>query len=77
VAGPHAPGGGALPGCTAVVDVDGAKTTVPIGADGRGAFLLKRARIRHNAGSDIYRFTVAFRWPGGGPVTRAVLIRSV
>lgn len=72
-----APDGGALAGCTAVVDVDGRKTAVPINADGRGAFVLSRQGIRHNVGSDIYRFTVTFRWPGGGPVTRAVLIRSV
>ncbi|HEY8133204.1 MAG TPA: hypothetical protein VII12_15085 [Thermoanaerobaculia bacterium] len=71
------PTGGALPGCSVSVDVDGKKTPVPVNAEGRGAFILKRWGIHHNVGNDIYRFTVTFRWSGGGPVTRAVLIRSV
>jgi hypothetical protein len=45
--------------------------------EGRGAFILKRAGIHHNVGNDIYRFTVTFRWAGGGPEKRAVLIKSV
>jgi pimeloyl-ACP methyl ester carboxylesterase len=69
-----APGGGALPGCKVRVDVDG--TDVPINPEGRGAFILKRAGIHHNVGNDIYRFTVTFRWSGGGRVSRAVLIKS-
>jgi hypothetical protein len=68
------PAGGALPNCTATVSVDGSK--VPINAEGRGAFILKRAGIHHNVGNDIYRFTVTFQWNGGGPVTRAVSIKS-
>jgi pimeloyl-ACP methyl ester carboxylesterase len=71
------PAGGVLPGCSVAVDVSGKKTPVPINAEGRGAFILKRAGIQHNVGNDIYRFTVTFQWNGGGPVTRAVLIKSV
>ncbi len=71
------PTGGPLPGCSVMVDIDGRKTSVPINVDGRGAFILKRAGIQHNVGNDIYRFTVTFRWTGGGPVARAVLIKSV
>jgi len=71
------PAGGALPGCAVAVDVSGNKTSVPINPEGRGAFILKRVGIQHNVGNDIYRFTVTFRWSGGGPVTRAVVIRSV
>jgi len=71
-----APDGGALPGCKISVDIDGLKTDVPLNADGRGAFILKRVGIKHNVANDIYRFTVTFRWPGGS-ATRAVLIKSV
>ncbi len=71
------PSGDALAGCTATVDVDGQKTPVGINPEGRSAFILKRAGIHHNVGNDIFRFTVTFRWTGGGPVTRAVLIKSV
>ena len=70
------PNGGALAGCKVSVDIDGLKTDVPLSSDGRGAFTLKRLGIEHNVGSDIYRFTVTFRWSGGS-ATRAVLIRSV
>ena len=59
-----------------VQDIDGLKTNVPLNADGRGAFTLKRLGIKHNVANDIYRFTVTFRW-SGGTATRAVLIRSV
>ena len=70
------PNGGALAGCKATVDIDGLKTGVPLNADGRGAFALKRLGIEHNVGNDIYRFTVTFRWSGGS-ATRTVVIRSV
>jgi len=70
------PNGGALAGCKISVDIDGLKTDVPLNADGRAAFVLKRLGIEHNVANDIYRFTVTFRW-NGGTATRAVLIRSV
>ena len=63
-----------IPGCTVTVDLD--RSDVPLKADGRGAFILKRAGIVHNVGNDIYRFTVTFRW-NGGSAQRAVVIRSV
>jgi hypothetical protein len=59
---------------TATVDIDG--SVVPLNAEGRGAFIVKRTGIHHNVGSDIYRFTVTFRWNGGSE-KRAVLIKSV
>jgi pimeloyl-ACP methyl ester carboxylesterase len=68
------PSGGPLPGLTATVDIDG--SVVPLNAEGRGAFIVKRTGIHHNVGSDIYRFTVTFRWNGGSE-KRAVLIKSV
>jgi lecithin:cholesterol acyltransferase len=70
------PNGGAVAGCKISVDIDGLKTDVPLNADGRAAFVLKRLGIEHNVANDIYRFTVTFRW-SGGTATRAVLIRSV
>jgi hypothetical protein len=69
------PDGGALAGGKATVNAGGSNTDVPLNADGRGAFTLKRSGIEHNVGSDIYRFTVTFRW-NGGSATRGVLIRS-
>ena len=33
-----------------------------INAEGRGAFILKRAGIHHNVGNDIFRFKVTFHW---------------
>jgi hypothetical protein len=70
------PEGGALAGFKISVEIDGLKTDVPLNADGRAAFVLKRVGIEHNVASDIYRFTVTFRW-SSGTATRAVLIRSV
>ena len=70
------PNGGSLAGCKVSVDIDGLKTDVPLNADGRGAFVLKRVGIEHNVANDIYRFVVNFRWPGGS-AKRAVLIKSV
>ncbi|HEX9500398.1 MAG TPA: hypothetical protein VGA10_01970, partial [Thermoanaerobaculia bacterium] len=58
------------------VDLGGSHIPVAINGEGRGAFILKRAGIQHNVGSDIFRFTVTFRW-NGGQVSRAVLIKSV
>jgi len=63
-----------VPNCTVIVDIDGSR--VPLNADGRGAFILKRTGIVHNAGNDIFRFTVTFRWSRGS-AKRAVVIRSV
>jgi len=66
-----------VPGCNVTVDLGGSHVPVAINGEGRGAFILKRAGIQHNVGNDIFRFTVTFRWSGGGPVSRAVLIKSV
>ncbi|MEO6258939.1 MAG: hypothetical protein ABIP63_01270, partial [Thermoanaerobaculia bacterium] len=66
-----------LPGCKATVDIDGLKTVVDFRGATRMAFTLVRVGIHHNAGSDLYRFTVTFRWQGGGPVTRVVVIRAL
>lgn len=71
------PDGSPLPGCKATVDIDGLKTVVDFHGATRMAFTLVRVGIHHNAGSDLYRFTVTFRWQGGGPVTRTVVIRAV
>jgi len=66
-----------VPDCNVTVDLGGSHIPVAINSEGRGAFFLKRAGIQHNVGNDIFRFTVTFRWSGGGPVSRAVLIKSV
>ena len=66
-----------VPNCNVTVDLGGSHIPVDINGEGRGAFILKRAGIQHNVGNDIFRFTVTFRWNGGGPVSRAVLIKSV
>lgn len=71
------PDGSPLPGCAVTVDLGGPPLSVPINPEGRGAFFLSRVGIVHNVANDIYRFTVTFRWNGGGPVSRAVLIKSV
>ena len=71
------PDGKPLPGCKATVDIDGLKTVVDFHGATRMAFTLVRVGIHHNAGNDLYRFTVTFRWQGGGPVTRVVVIRAV
>jgi pimeloyl-ACP methyl ester carboxylesterase len=68
--------GGPLPGCSVMVNLGGPPIPVTINSEGRGAFILKRAGIHHNVGNDIYRFTVIFSWNGGGPISRAVLIKS-
>ena len=62
--------------CSVTVDLGGSHVPVAINSEGRGAFILKRAGIQHNVGSDIFRFTVTFRWSNGS-VSRAVLIKSV
>jgi len=62
--------------CNVTADLGGAHIPVAINGEGRGAFILKRTGIQHNVGSDIFRFTVTFRW-NGGQVSRAVLIKSV
>jgi hypothetical protein len=62
--------------CNVTVDLGGSHIPVAVNSEGRGAFILKRAGIQHNVGSDIFRFTVTFRW-NGGQVSRAVLIKSV
>jgi hypothetical protein len=69
--------GSVLPGCTATVNVGGKETDVDFGGAARMAFVLKRAGLHHNVGTDLYRFSVTFRWQGGGPVPRVVVIRSV
>ena len=69
--------GSPLAGCKATVDIDGLKTVVDFHGATRMAFTLVRVGIHHNAGSDLYRFTVTFRWQGGGPVTRVVVIRAL
>ena len=71
------PDGNPLPGCKATVDIDGLKTVVDFNGAARMAFKLMRVGIHHNAGSDLYRFTVTFRWQGGGPVKRVVVIRAL
>jgi lecithin:cholesterol acyltransferase len=69
--------GNPLPSCRVAVNLDGSEFPLALNPEGRGAFTLKRIGLRHNVGNDIYRFTVVFRWAGGGPVSRAVLIKSV
>jgi hypothetical protein len=66
-----------VPNCQVAVDLGGPPVPVTTNPEGRGAFILKRAGIEHNVGNDIFRFNVTFRWAGGGPVSRAVLIKSV
>jgi hypothetical protein len=62
--------------CNVTADLGGSHIPVAVNGEGRGAFILKRASVQHNVGSDIFRFTVTFRW-NGGQVSRAVLIKSV
>jgi Lecithin:cholesterol acyltransferase len=75
--------GSALPNCVATVDIGGKKTVVPFAptamlhGDRRAEVSIKRAGIKHNIGSDMFRFEITFTWTGGTPVVVPVIIRSV
>src|SRR5581483_9075310 len=62
-----------VPDCKVTVDIDG--TDIPLNAEGRGAFIVKREGIIHNVANDVYRFNVVFEWSGGS-AKRAVSFRS-
>ena len=74
--------GSALENCVATVDIGGKKTKVPfdptamLHGDRRAEVSIKRAGIKHNIGSDMFRFEITFTWNGGTQVV-PVIIRSV
>ena len=65
-----------LPKCVATANINGRKVPVDF-AGGRTAVLqVKRAGIHHNASSDVYRFTIDFKWTGGERKNIAVSFRA-
>jgi lecithin:cholesterol acyltransferase len=65
-----------LPNCVATAKINGKKIPVPF-SGGRSAILrVSRQGIQHNAASDVYRFTINFKWNGGSRNNIAVSFRS-
>ena len=65
-----------LPNCVATAKVNGKKIPIPFNG-GRSAILrLSRQGIHHNAATDVYRFTIDFKWDGGSRKNIAVAFRS-
>jgi len=68
--------GSPLPNLRINADINGNRIPIPLLADNkRGMRPISRSGIRHNIGSDLFRFMVEFSWTGGSD-KRAVLIRS-
>lgn len=65
-----------LPDCMATANVNGKKIPVPFKGGTRAILRLSRAGIHHNAGNDVYRFTIDFQWNGGSRNGIAVSFRS-
>jgi pimeloyl-ACP methyl ester carboxylesterase len=59
------PDGKPLPNCIATANVNGAKIPVPFKGNVRAILRLSRAGIQHNVSSDLFRFTIDFKWTGG------------
>jgi pimeloyl-ACP methyl ester carboxylesterase len=65
-----------LPNCVATARVNGKKIPVPFNGGRTAVLRLSRQGIHHNAASDIYRFTIDFKWDGGSRKNIAVAFRS-
>jgi pimeloyl-ACP methyl ester carboxylesterase len=64
-----------LPHCSATAKIGGATIDIPFTNTTRGILKVSRTGIHHNAGNDIYRFTIDFRWDGGGHRSVVVTFR--
>jgi hypothetical protein len=65
-----------LPNCIATAKVNGSRIPVPFKGGTRAVLRLGRSGIQHNAASDVYRFTIDFKWDGGSRNNIAVSFRS-
>lgn len=72
----QSPEGAPLPNCIAIANVNGKTIAVPFKGGTRAVLVLSRAGIVHNVGSDVYRFTIDFKWDGGSRPNIAVSFRS-
>jgi len=66
-----------LPQCVAIANVGGRRVPVPFGNQRSAILRVSRDGITHNAGNDVYRFTIDFKWNGGSRNGVAVSFRSV
>jgi hypothetical protein len=64
-----------LPNCVATAKINGGRTAVPFNGNRFQTFDVSRAGIHHNASSDVYRFTIDFKWDGGSRNNIAVSFR--
>jgi hypothetical protein len=72
----QSPNGTPLPNCIATANVNGKKIPIPFKGGTRAVLSLSRAGIVHNAASDVYRFTIDFKWDGRARNNIAVSFRS-
>lgn len=72
----QSPMGLPLPNCVAYANLSGKKTAVPFDGGRTQVFRVNRSGITHNAASDVYRFTIDFKWDGGSRKNIAVSFRS-
>lgn len=65
-----------LPNCVATLRISGKSIPVPFQGGTMAAVRLGRAGIQHNAGSDIFRFPIDFKWDGGARNNIIVAIKA-
>jgi pimeloyl-ACP methyl ester carboxylesterase len=65
-----------LPNCMAFANINGKKIPVAFKGNQRAILRLGRAGIHHNASTDVYRFTIDFKWDTGERRNIAVSFRS-
>lgn len=65
-----------LPNCIAIAKVNGKEIPVPFKGGSRAILRLSREGIQHNASSNVYRFTIDFKWDGGSRPNSAVSFLS-
>lgn len=68
--------GSPLPNCIAVAKINGSRIPISFRGERRAILRLSRAGLHHNASSDVYRFTIDFRWDGGSRSNIAVAIKA-
>jgi pimeloyl-ACP methyl ester carboxylesterase len=68
--------GDPLPGCVALARLGPIPTSVPFNGRTRAILRVRRAGFQHNAGNDVFRFTIDFKWQGGAQNNLAVSFRA-
>jgi hypothetical protein len=68
--------GDPLPACVALANINGSRVAIPFHGGVRAIMRLSRVGLHHNAATDIFRFTIDFRWTGGARNGIVVSIRT-